>query len=128
MYEEYFDAAEDLDAEEALRRAYALGVASALDRSNQAAYDRLKDAAPDAYDESILELAYNQGRAEALELEGEIDGGTDSDTEERIWSELVESTVDTESRTSAGLPDALSRPEQELPQEGLPIASNSRRF
>jgi hypothetical protein len=102
-----------------LEHAYALGVASVCGDhdEHEAAYDRLKRESPDAYDESIIELAYDEGRASALDLEAE---GTD---EETVWERLVETEFDwigseTDSRP-AKVPETVRPPNGE-PPEGPP--------
>lgn len=119
MYESYFDDdLEDITPDETLERAYALGVVSVCGDSDTDEYERLKRAAPDTYDESIIELAFDEGRAKALDLEAKEE---ESST---IWETLVVSeleTPDVDSEDSpSGLPDALSRPERKHPSEGLP--------
>ena len=69
MYDSYFGETEEYTSREALDRAYALGVASVCGDPDEAAYDDLKRNSPDTYDESIVELAYEEGRANALDIE-----------------------------------------------------------
>ncbi|MEF8778847.1 MAG: hypothetical protein V5A36_08040 [Natronomonas sp.] len=119
MYEQYFDEAEEYTTQEVLKRAYALGVASVCDDPDEAAYEKLKRRSPDTYDESIVELAYEEGRAEALQLEAS------EETDDEIWDRLVEGTfeqqpVDGSTGTPDGLPEALSGPDGTGPEEGLP--------
>lgn len=119
MYESYFDDdLDDITPDETLERAYALGVASVCGDSDTDEYERLKRAAPDTYDESIIELAFDEGRAKALDLEAKDE---ESST---IWETLVVSefeTPDVDSEdTPNGLPDALSPPERNHPSKGLP--------
>lgn len=120
MYDQYFDTADEYTTEEVLRRAYALGVASVCGNPDDAAYQRLKERSPDAYDESIVELAYEEGRAEALELEAEHD--TDG---AETWEQLVETTIeppgsDEGAATEDPEPELLSRREKRDPVPGLP--------
>jgi hypothetical protein len=95
MYDRYF---EDEDAEyttaDVLERAYALGVASVCADPGDGEYERLKRKSPDTYDETIIELAYDEGRARALKLEAEE---ADDDA---IWERLVEVELGAE-RTGA---------------------------
>jgi hypothetical protein len=120
MYDQYFDRRESYTTTEVLRRAYALGVASVCGDPDDGAYDRLKERSPDTYDRSIVELAYEEGRAEALELEAT------AETREEIWNRLVETTLDPGTTDGAdlpkGLPDLLSRGkgEEASPAAGPP--------
>jgi hypothetical protein len=119
MYEQYFDEAEEYTTQEVLRRAYALGVASVCEDPDEAAYEKLKRRSPDTYDESIVELAYEEGRAEALQLEAS------EEADDEIWERLVEKTfqqqsTDESTGTPDGLPEALSGPDGIGPDGGLP--------
>lgn len=129
MYESYFDDDVDYTSEAVLERAYALGVASVCDTPGSEEYERLKANSPDAYDESILELAYEEGRARALSLEA------DDEPDEEIWERLVEQELgdssgdDAETDTPAdGLPESLSEsPLSDGPPESLSLPSFLRR-
>ena len=131
MYDQYFDQRETYTTTEVLRRAYALGVASVCGDPDDETYDRLKERSPDTYDRSIVELAYEEGRAEALELEATVG------TREEIWDRLVETTLDPETTDGTdlpeGLPDLLSRGNREEagpaagPPERLDLPSFLRR-
>ena len=118
MYDRYFEERETYTTTEVLRRAYALGVASVCGDPDDGAYDRLKERSPDTYDRSIVELAYEEGRAEALELEATVED------DEEIWGRLVETTLDPGATDGEdlpeGLPDLLSRGEGSGPAAGLP--------
>jgi hypothetical protein len=118
MYDRHFDERETYTTAEVLRRAYALGVASVCGDPDDGAYERLKERSPDTYDRSIVELAYEEGRAEALELEATVEDG------EEIWDRLVETTLDPEATDGTDLPgrlpELLSREEGSGPAAGLP--------
>jgi hypothetical protein len=118
MYDRYFDEQDEYTSTEVLRRAYALGVASVCGDPDDEAYERLKRRSPDSYDRSIVELAYEEGRAEALDLEGSVEDG------ETIWSRLVETTpdpgTDDETDLPEGLPERLSGNAGAGPAAGLP--------
>lgn len=118
MYDRYFDEASEYTEQEALKRAYALGVESVCGDSDDATYERLKQRSPDTYDKSIVELAYDEGRAKALELEAA------EEDRERIWERLVETTFEHEAadRTDSpgGLPELLSGPNEVGPAAGAP--------
>ena len=120
MYDSYFEETAEYANREVLDRAYALGVASVCGDPDEAAYGDLKRNSPDTYDESIVELAYGEGRADALELEGKAD-------DEAVWEQLVESEFgsdysETEAREdrTEGIPDALRGPKNTGPAEGPP--------
>lgn len=116
MYDEYFEEAAEYTAQEVLERAYALGVESVCGDRDDAAYERLKERSPDTYDKSIVELAYDEGRAKALELEAE------EEDHETIWERLVETEVEPTERSDspAERPELLSGPEEIGPAAGLP--------
>lgn len=119
MYEQYFDEAEEYTTQGVLKRAYALGVASVCDDPDEGAYKELKRRSPDTYDESIVELAYEEGRAEALQLEA------NEEDDDKIWERLVEGTFEQQPANEStempdGFPEALSGPDGTGPSEGLP--------
>lgn len=118
MYDKYFDEQDEYTTAEVLQRAYAFGVASVCSDPDDEAYERLKRRSPDSYDRSLIELAYEEGRAEALDLEGTVE---DSET---IWNRLVETTLDPETDDETdlpeGLPELLSGGDGTGPAAGLP--------
>jgi hypothetical protein len=77
--------------DEVVERAFALGVAAALGEVDTEEYDRLEAEFDgyDAYDRSLVELAYREGKSEALDLRR---GG---DATASVWEELVEDGIDT---------------------------------
>ncbi len=118
MYDRYFEESGGDTSREVLDRAYALGVASVCGDPDEAAYDRLKRRSPDAYDETIIELAYDEGRANALDLEASetnVDG-------EGIWERLVEAEFGDEygSDSADGVPEALRKPDRNAHLKGPP--------
>jgi hypothetical protein len=98
----------EIDADEAVERAYAIGVAERLGESNRAELERIYAAVEGAYDRSLVELAYGQGRTEAVEVATESDPGS----EEELWSELVTGDVPVDDAAATdqpqGLPPALA--------------------
>jgi hypothetical protein len=85
MYEETFGTDwTALDADEAMRRAYALGVAASLGRPTPEEFERIVDVAGSSYDRSLVELAYSRGRNRGRRER------TDADSVEQVWSSLVE--------------------------------------
>lgn len=118
MYDQYFEEESEYTTQDALERAYALGVASVCGDPDDAAYERIKRRSPDTYDKSIVELAYDEGRAKALELEAS------EEDRETIWERLVETTLEREAteRTNSPVdrPELLSGPDEVGPAAGLP--------
>jgi hypothetical protein len=103
VYESTFSAEwSDLARDEAVERAYALGVAAACGNDNREEYEEIKAAADSAYDRSLIELSFDQGKSQALQLQS---SGTDP---EGIWDELVESTTVELPDRDSGLPDVLA--------------------
>jgi hypothetical protein len=103
-----------LDREEAIDRAYALGVAAALEEYHPEELDRVREETDTAYDQSVVDLAFDEGRTDAE--------GADPDTDTRagaVWSTLVaEADASADGGTGAGegaiggrdgLPGALGR-------------------
>ena len=106
LYErEYGTDWETLDRDQATERAYAIGVAEKLGEYNREELEAVYAEMDSSYAESMVELAYSEGRREATEAAGD-DG-------EAVWAELVEGesvTVDPEERRTGGrdgLPEAL---------------------
>jgi hypothetical protein len=119
MYDRTFGTEwDDLSREEAVERAFALGVAAGVDSPRPKELNRVLEAFPGSYDQSIVELAYDEGRTKALEATAERD---DSD-DEAVWQSLVDGTGEPrESPVPAALPGAI----RELtltdgPREGPP--------
>lgn len=101
---------DELDQDEAMERAYALGVAAALGEYHRDELEALRAEMTTAYDKSIVELAFEEGRNEGREVEA----GRES--EESVWSELVvgEVPVDPDESPTGGrdgLPEAIDVPE-----------------
>jgi len=92
-----------LARDEAVERAYALGVAAACGHDNREEYEAIKAAADSAYDRSLIELSFDQGKSQALQLQSS--GNNDP---EDIWDELVESTTVELPAQDSGLPEALA--------------------
>lgn len=123
MYEESFptDWNEDtLGREEAVWRAYALGVAAILGEQNPEEYRQLVAAAG----RSLVEMAYDEGKSSAAKLDRKLASGAMEDLEsdfpsreDAVWSKLIsyerggagesESRSEAESRTD--LPELLER-------------------
>ncbi|ELZ55222.1 MULTISPECIES: hypothetical protein [Halorubrum] len=119
MYDRTFGTEwDELSREEAVERAFALGVAAGVDEARPDELDRVLEAFPGSYDRSIVELAYDEGRTKALEAKAE---GDDPDDEE-VWSSLVDDLgAPRESPVPAALPGAIRELTlTERPREGPP--------
>jgi len=122
---------DELDHEEALHRAFAIGVAESLGQDPpDGELDRLRGQADGRYARSLLELAYDEGQAKG--------GRPHPDHEvETVWSSLVEgdgepvepfhrsSTVSDPARrtdlpASISTPDLLGRERDDLSKLRLP--------
>jgi len=101
----YSDEWDELTRDEAVERAYALGVAAAFGHDNREEYESIKAAAANNYDGSLIELSFDQGKSEALKLEA-----SGSDPQE-VWNELVEATTVTPLDADNGLPELLDSAE-----------------
>jgi hypothetical protein len=119
MYESEFDTEwTDLDKEEALERAFALGVARSLGTPDHEAYERVRNDADTTYERSLIELAYEEGRTKAAEHSGAESAA--------VWEELVveaeSSDTDRPDPTGSddGPPGMFSRAEPTaVPDDGL---------
>jgi len=134
MYDESFSRdwdEDELDREEAVWRAYALGVSAALGDRNPEEYRELVAAAG----RSLVEMAYDEGKTSAATLDSRLaSGDADLDPaefpsrERAVWSELI--TYEGEEGGDVGgsrggsertaLPDLLDRVDADsLPREDL---------
>ncbi|MFC6824174.1 hypothetical protein [Halopelagius fulvigenes] len=111
MYDKVFDTDwRTLEAEDALRRMYALGIASELGHEFPEERTRIRRLTSTAYQRSVLDLAYNEGRRQVQDVRGDFDADSD------LWDALIDEdgspkappTLDVD-RTPAGLPKAVSR-------------------
>ncbi|MDY6817424.1 MAG: hypothetical protein SVG88_02090 [Halobacteriales archaeon] len=93
MYKETFGTEwHDLDRNELVDRAFALGVAASLGENYPDELDRLLAETTGSYEESLIELAYEEGRTKARKHQRT----EDVDDPEAVW----ESLIDAEERTS----------------------------
>ncbi|WP_435063439.1 hypothetical protein [Halobaculum sp. EA56] len=106
---------EDIPEEEAIRRAYALGVAASFGYENREEFERLQDALDTSYDRSIVDLAYQEGKQEAAVVRE--DGETDTD--EEVWDQLV---TGVDPNADPGDADAGSAAGEPIAATGLPAA------
>jgi len=108
---------DSLDRDEAVDRAYALGVAASLDEHRPEELEAVRAEVDTSYDKSVVDLAFEEGRSEAREFDVPADDG------DHVWNELVEGETvtvdeaDVPTGGRSGLPgavdriDALDRPE-----------------
>lgn len=100
-----------LDRDEAVERAYALGVAAALGEYHPDELDAIREEVDTTYAKSVIELAFDEGKTEATELKERADGS------EPVWGELVEGetvTVESDGMPTGGrdgLPEAIDKME-----------------
>jgi len=106
MYERTFGMDwEEIDGrEEAVNRAFALGVAARLGEHHPSELDRINDAVDTTYDQSFVELAYHEGQEKAAAVDAEDD--------EEIWGSLVEgeTEIDPDARPEPGFGADTSLP------------------
>ena len=118
MYDHTFETDwDDIAREEAVERAFALGVAAEIGRGRPAELDRVLDTFPSTYDQSLVELAYDEGRTKALEATADAD-----DDPQAVWDELVDGGgAPRVAPISAALPGALTELSlMKRPREGPP--------
>ena len=115
MYEERLGTDwEDIADEEAISRAYALGVAASFGYENREEFTRLRDSLDTSYDRSIIELAYQEGKQEAAVVRSEHEDDAD---DESVWDHLVEGGV------PPGPLDARDDPATEVSPAGQSIGA-----
>ncbi len=92
LYEDRFDTDWDhLGRDEAMERAFALGVAASLGERNEDEYEAVHRAMGTNYDASIVELAYKQGKQKATKRKRAVDNATDA---AKIWETVVSAELD----------------------------------
>lgn len=108
----------DLTREEAVERAFALGVADGVGTERPDELDRVLEAFPSGYDRSLVELAYDEGRTKALEAIA----AADADDPETVWEELVDGAGTPRTpQIPAALPGAITELTlTRRPREGPP--------
>jgi len=100
---------DELDEDEAIDRAYALGVAASLGEYHRAELEAIRDEMGSSYNRSLIDLAFEEGKNECREIEPQ------REEETAVWNELVTGetvTVDPEDRPTggrSGLPEAVDR-------------------
>ena len=99
-----------LDEDEALERAYALGVAASMGEYHPEELDAIREEMDTAYQRSVIDLAFDEGKNEARKLDSQADGATKT-----AWATLVEGeeiTVDDDEIPTGGrdgVPEAVDR-------------------
>ncbi|WP_340101892.1 hypothetical protein [Salinibaculum salinum] len=102
-----------LDKDEAIDRAYALGVATSLGEYHPEELERVRAEMDTSYNKSVVDLAFDEGKNEAREFDADA---TES-AANPVWAELVEGesvTVDEDEVPTGGrdgLPDAIDKME-----------------
>lgn len=97
MYEERFStdwAVDELDRDEAIERAFALGVAAESGEEHPGEYQRLVSVVGRA----LVQMAYDDGRSRAKDLRADLSSSTDQsddavafpERDSEIWSTLIE--------------------------------------
>jgi hypothetical protein len=111
LYDREYDTSwTTLDRDEATERAYALGVAESLGEYNREEFEAVHDEVDTAYDQSMVELAFREGKTEAQEVDT-----ADDEDEAAVWRELVEGetvTVDADDLPTGGrdgIPEAIDK-------------------
>lgn len=100
---------ESLDKDEAIERAYALGVATTLDEYHPDELEAIRAEMDTSYNKSVVDLAFDEGKNEAREIDPDADDGGS------VWAELVEGETVTVDRDEVptggrtGLPEAIDR-------------------
>ena len=106
----------ELTADEAIERAYALGVAQTLGEVHEGELDRLVDAVGTADDRALVQLAYDKGRSRGKTAR--IEAGGAEEAYESVVNEEEREAVEIEDERE--LPRSLRRlPLLERPGDGL---------
>jgi len=92
FYEEQFDPDWDsLDRDEAMVRAFALGVAASMGEPNEAEFEAVQAEMGTNYDASIVELAYREGKGKTAKRMQETDARGMT-----LWRQLLTDEFDAE--------------------------------
>ncbi|WP_299267266.1 hypothetical protein [Halorientalis sp.] len=92
LYEDRFDTDWDqLGRDEAMERAFALGVAASLGEHNENEYEAIRQAMGTNYDASIVELAYGEGKQKGTKRKRAADDATDP---EAVWEAVISAELD----------------------------------
>jgi hypothetical protein len=103
---------DDLDREEAMKRAFVLGVGASLGERNEAEFEAILGEMETNYDQSIVELAYQEGKNKTAEQKRSSDPSTDEDD---VWQAVINAelselapTEDDEAHRATDLPSSVS--------------------
>lgn len=77
---------ETLEEDDAMERAYALGVASSLGEYHPDELDAIRGEMDSSYQRSVVDLAFDEGKNEGREMNHPDNDDADS----MVWAELVE--------------------------------------
>lgn len=99
-----------LEKDEAIERAYALGVAVTFGEYDREELEALRNEMDSAYDRSVLDLAFDEGKKEGQAVSNRVG------SEGEIWAELVEGEQGflddaVPSGGRDGLPEAIDKAE-----------------
>jgi hypothetical protein len=102
--EQYGTDWETLDAEAAIERAYALGVAATMGEYHPDELDNVREEMGSSYNTSMVELAFQEGKKESKEI--------DEEQSDSVWNELVVGEIslkrdDLPTGGRSGLPEAV---------------------
>lgn len=107
-YERAFDTDwESLTEDEAVDRAYALGVAASLGEYHPDELEALREEADSAYARSLVDLAFDEGKNEGKTVDSEASG------DDEVWNDLVSGETVTVKQDEiptggrSGLPEAM---------------------
>lgn len=95
-----------LDRDAVLERAFALGVAASIGKEPGGELDRLIDEIGSAYGQSMVNLAYEEGKNKAKDYQA-----TKRAVDDAVWGELVETENETEMQTQSDSISASDIPE-----------------
>lgn len=115
LYEDRFDTDWDaLDRNEAVKRAFALGVAASLGERDEEEFEAIRAEMRSNYDESIVELAYKEGSQKGTNRQQEADDAADEEIWEWVISEELDGVRppdrDDDAERATDLPSAVSDP------------------
>lgn len=101
---------DELDNDDAMERAYALGVSASIGEYLPDELDAIRNEVSSSYQRSVVDLAFEEGKNEAQEVDVSGDG-----SEGTVWAELIKGetvNVDPDDNPTGGpngVPDALGK-------------------
>lgn len=135
LYEDRFDTNWDsLSRKEAMDRAFALGVARSLGEHHEAEFEAVREEMGTNYDESIVELAFEEGKSKTKKRKQSVDS---DDDDEAVWEWVISDELEdveppdrdeeTSTERATDLPaavrettDATDRPDPDPEQTDFP--------